>query len=146
MAQETSPVPLSSWLAGPDCTGTWRFRAAQALETPEDLPWVTGVLWDEDDDVAVGKAGFHAAADDRGMVEVGYAIDPALRRRGYARAALSVLIARARLEPQVRVVRASISPTNLASLALIEQFPFFEVGEQWDDEDGLEIIYELPVG
>ncbi|WP_372729200.1 GNAT family N-acetyltransferase [Nocardioides sp.] len=145
LAEVTSPVALSDWLAGPDCTGTWAMRARQVLETPDDLPWVTGVVWDDERGLAVGKAGFHGAPSEHGMVEVGYAIDPELRRRGYARASLSVLIARARREPAVTVLRATISPSNAASLALLSQFPFLEVGEQWDDEDGLEITYELPV-
>ena len=125
---------------------TWRFRAKQAVETPQDLPWVTGVLWDEATGTPVGKAGFHAAPNDEGMVEVGYAIDPAFRRRGYARAALEAMLERARREPDVRTFRATVSPENAASLALIAQYPFVEVGEQWDDEDGLETIYEMPVG
>ena len=79
------------------------------------------------------------------MVEVGYAIEPAYRRRGYARAALENLMERARREPEVRTLRATISPTNAESLGLIAQYPFAEVGEQWDDEDGLETIYELDV-
>ena len=79
------------------------------------------------------------------MVELGYAIDPDHRRRGYARAALAAMVDRARAEPAVRVLRATVSPTNAASLALIHEHPFLEVGEQWDDEDGLEIIYEMPV-
>jgi [ribosomal protein S5]-alanine N-acetyltransferase len=144
-ARRTSPVDLSPWLAGPECVRTWRYRARQVVETPADLPWVTGVLWDDDAEVPVGKAGFHGAPDADGMVEVGYAVDPALRRRGYARAALEALIARARREPDAAVLRATVSPTNAASLALIQQFDFLEVGEQWDDEDGLEIIYEMPV-
>lgn len=36
-----------------------------------------------------------------------------------------------------------MSPDNLASLALIDQYGFREVGEQWDDEDGLETIFEV---
>jgi RimJ/RimL family protein N-acetyltransferase len=144
-ARRTSPVDLSPWLAGPECVGTWQRRARQVVETPADRAWVTGVLWDDDAEVPVGKAGFHAAPDTNGMVEVGYAVDPALRRRGYARAALENLIARARREPDVAVLRATVSPTNAASLALIQQYSFLEVGEQWDDEDGLEIIYEMPV-
>ena len=44
------------------------------------------------------------------------------------------------------MLRATVSPTNHASLALIHEHPFLEVGEQWDDEDGLETIYEMPVG
>lgn len=145
-AQRTSPVPLSAWLAGPACTGTWRYRAAQVVDAPQDLPWVTGVIWDEDAGVAVGKAGFHAAPDADGRLEVGYAVDPAYRRRGYARAALEAMLQRAEAEPGVRLVRASISPDNAPSLALIGQYSFVEVGEQWDDEDGLETVYEVSVG
>lgn len=144
-AQESASVPLTPWLVSPECTSTWRMRARQAVETPEDLDWVTGVLRDEDVRLAVGRAGYHGAPDANGMVEVGYAVDPALRRRGYARAALVTLLERARREPGVRTLRATVSPTNVASLALVAQYPFVEVGEQWDDEDGLETIFEIPV-
>lgn len=144
-ARLTSPVELTPWLAGPESVGTWRYRAKQAVETPDDLPWMTGVIWDDEARASVGKAGYHGAPDSNGMVELGYAIDPAVRRRGYARAALSTLIQRARREPRVHVLRATVSPTNTASLNLIHQFEFLEVGEQWDDEDGLEMIYEMPV-
>jgi RimJ/RimL family protein N-acetyltransferase len=144
-ARQTATAPLSAWLAGPDCVGTWRYRARQAVESPQDLPWMTGVLTDERTGQAVGKAGFHGAPDEAGMVEVGYAVDPAFRRRGYARAALEAMIARARREPDVRTLRASVSPDNGASLALIASYAFAEVGEQWDDEDGLETVYEMSV-
>jgi L-amino acid N-acyltransferase YncA len=43
----------------------------------------------------------------------------------------------------VRTVRVTISPDNVPSYRLASQYGFAEVGEQWDDEDGLEIIYEL---
>jgi ribosomal-protein-alanine N-acetyltransferase len=144
-ATATTPVALSAWLAGPDCVGTWRFRATQVVDRPEDLPWVTGVLWDDDLELPVGKAGFHAAPDADGMVEAGYAVDPAYRRRGYARAALELMLDRARSEPDARTFRVTVSPDNVASLALVAQYPFVEVGEQWDDEDGLETIFELSV-
>jgi hypothetical protein len=77
------------------------------------------------------------------MVEIGYAVDPAYRRRGYARAALEALLQRAAREPRVRTVRAAISPGNVPSYQLASQYGFTEVGEEWDDEHGLEIIYEV---
>jgi hypothetical protein len=40
-------------------------------------------------------------------------------------------------------VRVTISPDNVASYQLASQYGFIEIGEQWDDEDGLEIIYEV---
>jgi len=144
-ADATSPVTLTPWLVSDEAIGTWRYRAVQVVDAPEDLGWVTGVIWDEDREVVVGKAGFHAAPDADGMVEVGYAVDPAQRRRGYARAALLALLDRARADPSVHTFRATVSPDNAASLGLIGQLPFVEVGEQWDEEDGLETIYELSV-
>ena len=80
------------------------------------------------------------------MVEIGYAIDPVHRRRGYARAALVTLIDTARHDPRVHTVRACIRPDNVPSRNLVDQYGFRVVGEQWDEEDGLEIVLELNVG
>lgn len=144
-ADALSPVALTPWLVSEDMVRTWQHRTRQAVESPEDLPWITGVLWDDDEQVAVGGSGFHGAPDADGMVEVGYGVDPAYRRRGYARAALELAIERARAEPEVHTLRATVSPDNEASLALITQYPFVENGEQWDEEDGLELIFEMAV-
>ncbi len=77
------------------------------------------------------------------MVEIGYRIDPAFRRLGYARTALEILLDVASRQSEVHIVRATISPDNIASRNLISQYGFNEVGEQWDEEDGLETIYEV---
>jgi L-amino acid N-acyltransferase YncA len=44
----------------------------------------------------------------------------------------------------VRTVRASVSPGNVASLALVRSLGFRQVGEQWDEIDGLELVFERP--
>ena len=138
-------LPLTPWLVGDGTVGTWRRRDAQVAEHPEDLAWVTGVVCDDATGVVVGRAGCHAAPDERGMGEAGYAVDPRHRRQGRAHAILEHLHARALAEPAVRVLRLSISPDNTASLAVAARLPFTVVGEQWDDEDGLETILELDV-
>jgi RimJ/RimL family protein N-acetyltransferase len=137
-----SPVPLSDYLTGPECRGLWRRRSEQCERDPRDAGWVSGIIWDEANSVAVGAAGFHAAPDADGRVEIGYRVDPAFRRRGYARAALESLLERAAQEPPVHLVRVSIRPDNLPSSGLALQFGFERIGEQWDDEDGLEYVYE----
>jgi len=144
-ASELTGLSLPPYVVSQERVGVWRRRAVQVVEVPEDLPWVTGLLVDEQTDAVVGGAGFHGAPDADGMVEVGYGVDPAHRRRGYARSALLHMVERATAHPDVRVLRATVSPDNAASLGLIAQLPFVEVGEQWDDEDGLETIFELPV-
>lgn len=141
-AQAASPVPLTPYSVGPDWRGVWRMRSEQVHQDPAAAGWVTGLIYDEDLGLVVGRAGYHGPPNASGMVEIGYAVDPAHRRRGCARAALELLLERAAAEPDVRVVRVTISPDNTASLSLTSQYGFAEVGEQWDDEDGLETIYE----
>jgi hypothetical protein len=45
----------------------------------------------------------------------------------------------------VTTVRASVGPGNTVSRDLVLAHGFAPVGEQMDDEDGLEIVYERPV-
>jgi RimJ/RimL family protein N-acetyltransferase len=144
-AGELSGLALTPYTVSEERIGVWRRRATQVIEVPEDLPWVTGVLVDDETGEVVGGAGFHAAPDPAGMLGAGYGVDPAYRRRGYARAALLLMIERARAEPSAHVFRVTVSPSNSASLGLVAQLPFAEVGEQWDDEDGLETIFEMAV-
>jgi RimJ/RimL family protein N-acetyltransferase len=45
--------------------------------------------------------------------------------------------------PEVKTLRYTLSPDNLVSQHIIKKLGFNLVGEQIDDEDGLELIYEL---
>lgn len=142
-AEAASPVPLGDYVVGAEHRWLWRYRYGQVAADPAAAVWVTGVVWDPERAIVVGRAGFHGPPDDAGMVEVGYAIDPAYRRRGYARAVLECLLDRAAREPAVRVVRASVAPANVASRALVDQYGFVPVGDRWDEEDGPETVLEV---
>ncbi|GAA2965095.1 hypothetical protein GCM10010446_58470 [Streptomyces enissocaesilis] len=122
----------------------WRYRLGQMAGDPARAHWCGRLAVCGPGGAVVGHGGFHGPPDDRGMVEVGYAVDPAFRRRGYARATLTELLRRAAAEPGVTTVRASVRPDNVASLATIAGFGFTEVGELWDEEDGMETLYEAP--
>jgi RimJ/RimL family protein N-acetyltransferase len=142
-ANLAAPILLSAYFVGPESRSVWRRRASQVVDDPASAVWITRAILDADRGVVVGRAGFHGPPDAAGMVEVGYGVDPAFRRQGYARAALVALLKWARDDASVGTVRATIGPDNLASRALIAQYGFVEVGEQWDDEDGLEAIFEV---
>ncbi|MBV8932529.1 MAG: GNAT family N-acetyltransferase [Kutzneria sp.] len=144
-ANQAAPVVLTPYFVTPEWRGTWRRRSNQVAADPTAASWITRAIVDTDLMLAVGCAGYHGPPDATGMVEVGYAVDPAHRRKGYARAALELLLERARHEPSVRTVRASVRPDNTASLRLVAQYGFLEVGTQWDEEDGLETVFEVAV-
>jgi RimJ/RimL family protein N-acetyltransferase len=46
-------------------------------------------------------------------------------------------------EPGVQTLRYTVSPDNLVSQHIIKKLGFNLVGEQIDEKDGLEQIYEL---
>ena len=142
-ANRLAPILLTQYFVDADDSGVWRYRSRQLEADPSSAGWITRAIWDIDSREAVGRAGYHGPPDPVGMVEIGYAVDPVRRRQGYARAALEVLLDRAAREPSVQTVRVTISPENAASRLLVQQYGFLEVGEHWDEEDGLEIIFEV---
>lgn len=130
-------------LAAGRMLGVWARRYHQIGDDPSSAEWVTRAVLSGG--AVVGAAGFHGPPDERGMVEVGYGVAEEYRRQGYAKAILAALVRQATAERAVTVLRATISPDNAASLATVAAFGLVHLGEQWDDEDGLELIYELPV-
>ncbi len=145
-ARAATATPLNPYFVGADTRWLWQMRLDQVRADPPSLPWIARVALDARTGTPVGIGGFHGPPDASGMVEVGYSVDPEQRRRGYARAILRALLERAAGESSVRTVRASIRPDNAASLATIAPFGFTQVGEQWDEVDGLELIFEVPAG
>lgn len=123
---------------------TLRRRLRQLEADPTEQPWLLrAMLTREPPRTLVGRIGFHAPPDARGALEIGYAVEPAHRRRGYATEAVAAMLAWAEREHAIHVFVASVSPTNFASLAVIGKFGFARTGTRWDDEDGVELVYEL---
>jgi [ribosomal protein S5]-alanine N-acetyltransferase len=95
-------------------------------------------------DVVVGSIGFFGpptpAADDVPEVEVGYGLVPDARGRGVATEALEHLVGLA--EQQGARVRASVAPTNRASVRVLAKCGFTEL--RGSTEDG-ELVMVRPV-
>ncbi|WP_080240055.1 GNAT family N-acetyltransferase [Spirosoma rigui] len=142
-ASQQVGISLSPFFTTDEAIRRWHMRLDQARQDERALDWIAQVVTHHNR--VIGHAGFHGPPDETGMVEVAYTVEPALRGRGYAKVMLAGLLERARQEPAVRTVRATIRPDNTASLATIRPFPFAHKGEQWDDVDGLELIFEIDV-
>lgn len=143
-ASDAAGVTLTDYFVSADAVRLWRLRRDQIAADPASARWIARAV--VADGAVVGHAGFHGPPDEAGMVEVAYSVDPAHRRRGYATAMLGGLLRRAAAEPGVRTVRATIRPDNTASLATISGFGFARNGEQWDEEDGLELVFDRSAG
>ena len=90
----------------------------------------------------IGSIGFHGPPDAEGRAEVGYRVEPGYRRHGYAREAIAAMFDWAHRTHGVTRFIASIAPDNEPSLRLAEGFGYEKVGEQMDDIDGLEYVFE----
>ena len=127
-----------AWLAG--------LRAQQLRLRPADGPWLLRpILLRGGDDArtAIGYLNFHSGPDDEGRVEVGYTLLPDARGHGYAVEAVRAAVEWAIEVHGIRRFRAAIAPDNERSRSLILKLGFHQTGEQWDEVDGLELVYEL---
>ena len=123
-----------------------QFRIADLEIDATAQPWLGRAIVLTDDDGtrhAIGSAGFHAPPDADGRVEIGYRVEPAYRRQGVATEVVRTLFDWAARQHGVTRFRASVSPNNVASLAVIRGFGFRQVGVQIDDIDGEELVFEL---
>jgi RimJ/RimL family protein N-acetyltransferase len=120
-----------------------KIRLEDVGEHPEWAPWLLRAIVDKQSARMLGYINFHMPPNDDGMVEVGYEIFPAHRRKGYAEEAVRALFSWALEQGGVKTFRASVGPTNEPSLKMIEKLGFTHVGEQWDEIDGRELVFEL---
>jgi RimJ/RimL family protein N-acetyltransferase len=116
---------------------TYRLEALEA--DPSSWRFLLHAVVSDEGDL-VGRVGCHGGPDEEGGVEIGYYVSPVWRSRGVAGAIVDAFLVW--LSDQgVRRVRATVGPENSASRRLLEHRSFRHVGEQWDDEDGLELVY-----
>ena len=126
-----------------------RYRMRQLERLPGTEPWlVRAVILRKPVRTMIGHAGFHGQPGVNGKkdpeaVELGYTIFEPYRGHGYATEAAQALMDWAHVEKEIGRFVASVAPTNAPSLAIVKKLGFVQTGEQWDDEDGLELVFEL---
>jgi RimJ/RimL family protein N-acetyltransferase len=129
--------------------GFLRLRADQMRRSPERQQWlVRAVVLADETRPMIGHAGFHGPPGTNGpeaadAVELGYTIFEPWRGRGYATEAARALMDWASAEHGLRHFIASVAPGNAPSLAVVRKLGFVETGTQWDEADGLELVFEL---
>jgi [ribosomal protein S5]-alanine N-acetyltransferase len=115
--------------------------AARLRAEPDLVPWRFRLIAERATDTVVGHAGFHDPPAD-GRAEIGYTVLTPYRRRGIAVEAVTALMSAAYADASVTRFRLAIAPNNEASMAVARRAGFVRVGEQIDDVDGLEWLFE----
>jgi RimJ/RimL family protein N-acetyltransferase len=137
---------LPDGFPGDDLESLLRLRLGQMEEDLGSRQWLVRGLVLRKEGTIVGHAGFHGPPGsfglDPGKAELGYTVFPPYRGRGYATEAAVALMDWAGGEGVSRFV-ASVSPGNEPSLAIVAKLGFVQTGQQWDEEDGLELVFEL---
>ncbi|CAB4708173.1 unannotated protein [freshwater metagenome] len=93
----------------------------------------------------IGSTSFHGAPDENGMIEIGLGVDPQFHNQGFGFEALEGMWSWVCSQPGVTTLRYTVAASNTASVALVKKFDFAHIGQQMDEIDGPEQIYELSV-
>ena len=128
-----------------DDKGPLHWRVPQVKEDQSLNKWFVRWIVLKSDQEIIGSTSFHGAPDENGMVEIGLGIDDKFHNKGFGYEAIKGMWNWVCQDPVVKILRYTVSPTNLASIALINKFGFPKVGQQIDEEDGPEDIYEMGV-
>ncbi len=120
-----------------------RWRAPQVLENPACNKWFIRWMVLRATNEIVGSISFHAPPDASGMIEIGLGVHEEFRRKGFAREALIGMWSWACEHDEVRTLRYTVDPNNEPSVELVKSFGFSHVGQQIDEEDGPEDMYEM---
>jgi ribosomal-protein-alanine N-acetyltransferase len=101
----------------------------QAALGPRDEPFGIWVLVERETGKVVGDAGFLGGPDADGLVEIGYSVVPAARRRGFATEAAGALVTWALRRRRVRAVLAVCEQDNTPSVRTLERLGFIRTSE-----------------
>ena len=126
-----------------DFQGPLAWRVPQVKENPEVNKWFVRWAVLRSTQEVIGSSSFHGAPDINGMMEIGLGVEAAFQGQGFGREILQGMWGWVVTEPGVNTLRYTVSPTNTASIALINSFGFDYMGEQLDEVDGPESIYEM---
>jgi len=126
-----------------DFQGPLAWRVPQVKENPEVNKWFVRWAVLRSTQEVIGSSSFHGAPDINGMMEIGLGVEAAFQGQGFGREILQGMWGWVVTEPGVNTLRYTVSPTNTASIALINLLGFDYMGEQLDEVDGPESIYEM---
>jgi ribosomal-protein-alanine N-acetyltransferase len=103
---------------------------------PAARGWWTYLFIHTPDQTLIGLGGYKGEPNEDGVVEIGYEIAPAYRRRGLAMEAARGMIDHAFAHDHIKAVLAHTLPEQNASTRVLEKLGMKQTGTVNDPEDG----------
>jgi [ribosomal protein S5]-alanine N-acetyltransferase len=124
-------------------SGPLGWRVPQVKVDPSTNKWFVRWIVLKETSEVIGSISFHGVPDAEGMMEIGLGIEEPFQNKGYAKESLKGMWSWVSQFPEAKTLRYTVSPDNLPSIAVINYFGFDYKGQQIDEEDGPENIYEM---
>lgn len=105
----------------------------QVALTPEHAIWGIWMIIERGEGAVIGDIGFHGPPTDEGIVEAGFSVVAAYRRRGYASESAIALMEWARQQHAVTSIVAGCDPHNRASIATLKRAGFVRTGTSGEE-------------
>jgi RimJ/RimL family protein N-acetyltransferase len=109
---------------------------------PAHRLWGDRVMIRKTDRKVVGSVVFHGGPDGDGVIEVGYGVEAAVQRQGYATEGTRAAVEWALTDARVRIVRAVTPSWHVASRRVLERCAMQLVGSRDHDMLGELMEYE----
>jgi ribosomal-protein-alanine N-acetyltransferase len=123
--------------------GPLAWRVPQVKADPTSNKWFVRFIVLKGSNEVIGSTSFHGVPDENGMMEIGIGLDEKFWGYGYAKEALKGMWLWVCAQPEVKILRYTVSPSNIPSVKIIQGYGFTYMGQQMDEIDGPEDIYEM---
>jgi ribosomal-protein-alanine N-acetyltransferase len=126
-----------------DFQGQLATTVAQVRKDPTLNKWFVRWVVLRSTQEIIGSTSFHGAPDENGVIELGLDVETAFQRQGYGKEILQGMWGWVVTEPDVKMLRYVVRPTNVASIALINSIGFKLLGEQVVEDNEAANVYEM---
>jgi [ribosomal protein S5]-alanine N-acetyltransferase len=138
-ASELLGIDLGEWPREAEWDGAFPGYVMALRGDPSMSPWLGRAIVLRERGLAIGSVNLKGRPTREGRVEIGYGLIDAFHGHGYAREAVTALLAWVFAHPEVREVVAEIEPDNRRSVHLAESLGFVATGAESTQHDAHEI-------
>ena len=119
------------------------YYARRLRRHPDELGWWAWLISLRETAEAVGVAGLGGGPDAEGVFSIGYSVYEPHQGNGYATEAMRKLLEWAFLHPAARVARATIPPSNAASIRVARNLGMTLSGSAVSKDVGHVLVFEV---